>query len=598
MKKFLFLALILTLFSCNKEDDSSEQTNSSIIITVLRDNSPVGAGVQVFTNPATEQLTTDAFGQVEFQDIKIGKYDVISFIEGYGSGKTIVNLTSETERVNVVLIDGNFIEPIINIISPEENAGFSDQEFIEFKARVMDSHSPLIKLTLKWNSNLDGDLGSGTIVGDSLVVLNTDRLSENDHVITLSATNDLGISNSASVSISTKYPHITQLNITENPNNSNTLSWVHADTDISTYELYRYSNIDSQPNLIATFNAQTTNYNDSDIPFGDSVYYYLRAINTSDYSRDSNIVSSAGIPVFYMQTSYVEIDPTQPILYLKVNDNKIVGLNYETSNVQVQSTFPGIIGYFHVADNGFGKELYVPSSDGWVYIYNTDNFTLKESINVGVPVTCIISDHSGLLFMSTRPSPWWEEPLKVYNRGSLQYIDGNGDFDGCRLALLPSNNEIIEITTTVGPIDMDYYKLNASGNIILHKDDKYHGDHPLDPDIYKIAPANNFLVTAKEGAVYTADQNMDYIGMLPRGTAEFTDFEFNANASLVYAGLNGEKKIHVFNSSTLLKIDEKNTKGYPYKIFRKGNELIILSSPSPFGYYNTPSYIGVERIQL
>jgi hypothetical protein len=145
---------------------------------------------------------------------------------------------------------------------------------------------------------------------------------------------------------------------------------------------------------------------------------------------------------------------------------------------------------------------------------------------------------------------------------------------------------------------MEYYQFDATGNFTQHTNDQYHGDHPLDADIFKVAPSNNYLVTSSKGAVYNANSSMTYIGSLPRGSDTFSDFEFNSTATLIYAGLSTQKAIHIYDYQSLNKTGEIETKGYPVFLFRKGNELIVISSPTEFDNYNGPQSIGVEVHQL
>lgn len=598
MNKYFFIVFFIALFSCSSEDDEqNNQPKSTIIATIYTNNNHIAEGAKVFTDPETAELISDSFGQVIFENLTQQQYDVYSYIEGYGSGKTVVYLGESTEYIDLNIISGNFIAPSVGIVSPNDNSGYSATDTVEFAGIISDVNTPINELTYNWSSNIDGDLPKGSINNDGHITLSAVALSEKIHVITLSVTNNLGVTSSASININMLHPKSIQAELTDNPNQTKTISWTPLDTNIKSYEVYRYTDQASNPVLIASLDSQNTNYTDDSIPFANELFYFVTAINTSDYKRDSNIVSSTGNPIFNIYTQQIEISPTEPIIYLR-SYNDIIAINYETMEKTLQSSFPSTVGYFHIGNNGFGQELYIPSTDGWIYIHNISDFSHKESINVGVPVTCIISNNNGLLFSSQEPSPWWENPLRIFNRNTLSYVDGNGDFDKGRLKLLPSGNEIIEITTSISPIDMDYYKFDSTGFVINHQNDDYHGDHPLDPDIFKIAPQNNYLITSEKGAIYTADQNMTYKGVLPRGSVLFSDFEFNDNASVIYAASKYENKIYLYNASTLQKISEIETKSYPYRIFKKNNQLIVTSTTDPYDYYNRAPNIGIEIINL
>ncbi len=588
--------------SCGKEDDPTPNEellngNSTIVATVLNNNDPVGAGVTVITDPFTYELTTDAFGQVEFEDIASGKYDVYAYVRSYGSGKSTVELKNDLQRIDVDLVQGVFIQPYVDIISPEFNQGFADNEEIEFLANVHDNNTNIEDLNFEWTSNVDGVLAGGSLSADGKISLKTSTLTNAEHYVKLTVTNQLGISSSDSVLINTLSPKSLSINLTQDSEFNVTINWNAPANDVSSLEVFRSTDKNNSATSIATLSGSESSFTDNLVPFADSVFYYIKSFNNEGYSSKSNVAGAKGIPLFKINPEQAEMLLTGSIIYFR-SGNQIIGIDYENLSITKESSFDGNIGYFHVGDNGYGDELYIPNSDGWLYIYDLANFSLKESINVGVPVECVISDGSGLLYTSVSPSPWWEDPLRVFNRTSLSFVDGGGDFNDARLRLLPSGNEIIEISTSISPIDMDYYLFDASGNFLQHTNDKYHGDHPLDPDIFKVAPLNNFLVTSSEGAIYNANSSMTYIGSLPRGSSSFSDFEFNSTATSIYAGLRTQKAIYIYDSQSLDKTGEIETKGYPVFLFRKGNELIVVSSPTEFSNFSGPQSIGVEVHQL
>jgi hypothetical protein len=606
MKKFMpfWLWCTLFLFSCAKEEvnpvNPNLNGNSIIVATVKMNGNVVGKGVRVLTDPYTVELKTDEFGQVKFENIRAGSYDVYSYVEKFSSGKTSVRLgEKDLQNIDIELLRGVLLEPNVDIITPEAGQGFASGEEIIFKANISDNRTALNELTYVWESSVDGTLNSATVDAKGVVTLKTNRFSEAEHIIRLKVTNKMGVTAKDSVSINTLSPRSLVASLVKNANATINISWNSTNTNFNRLEVFRYTSENSEAALIASIEgAQTTNYLDKLVPFADSVFYYVKAYNTGGYSSKSNVVKAKGTPIFSIAVEQVEMHPTQSILYLK-SGNTITAIDYATMTKVRELSFGGTIGYFHVANNGYGNELYIPSSDGWLYIYDLASFTLKESINVGVSVECVISDGKGLLYTSVRPSPWWEQPLRVYNRRTLSYVTGGGDFDDTRLRLLPSGNEIIEISTSISPVDVDYYRFDQNGFILQHADDKYHGDHPLDPNIFRIAPFNNYFITASSGAIYSADAGLTYQGSLPRGADEFTDFEFNSQATQIYAGVQNKKSVFVYTKQTLNKVAEYQIAGYPQFMFRKDNQLIIVSSPEPvYSYWDKPAKVGVEIVSL
>lgn len=605
MKKLSFIAfLLLILNSCSddKDDIANEYLggDGQIVATIFNNGNEVNQGIKVITYPYTVELTTDAFGQVHFENLKAGIYDVYSYIPKHGSGKTIVKVDDDLQRIDVNIIDGLLAETYVHISSPQLYAGFSTDEEITFTAKVFDQNTSMDHLKLQWSSNLDGKLELYSKDDEGNVVMKTSSLSKGKHYIKLEATNNLGITSGDSIIINTLAPKNIKLEVEKLADFSAKLKWSKLGSDVVKMELYRSIPGKFTNELITTItNFSSSEYIDSNVPFGNKVSYFAILYNKDNFSRTSNSVETEGTPTFVNSIQQAELHPYKPIIYM-LSENKIVAVNYENYTVVDELSLSGTIGYFHIGNNGFGNELYIPSSDGWLYIYDLDSFSEKEKINVGVSVKCVISNNKGILFASVSPSPWWEQPLRSYSRKTLEYIDGSGDFNDTRLRLLPSGNEIIEITTSISPIDMDYYKFDESGTFTFHKDDRYHGDHPLDANIFKISNVNNIIITAREGALYHANSSMEFIGTLPRGNDTYNDFEFNSEETKIFAGISDKKQIDIFNYSSLGRIDNFKTKGYPIFILRKDNKLVIVSSKTSYynSYYYSNGEIGLETIDL
>ncbi len=590
-------ALIFLLASCDKNNDNPESANNGetayLVVNVNSNGSPVPKGVKVVTNPFTIIAETDAFGQAQFENIPLGYYTVYSYIPMFGSGKTFTEVKKGVNDINVNLIPGVLVEPAVYIVSPDQGQGFAVGDQIEFIAYVSDNNNEPEILQIQWESDVDGILGTSVADTSGKVTFSIATLSAAEHYIKLTATNTLNISSSDSVWINTLSPRAVTLSLQQDAFYNVTLNWTTNKTEIDRFEVYKYTDQYYNAQLLATLNNQTFTYSDYAVPFCDSVHYYVKAYSPDDYFSISNKASAQGTPYFNISIDQAFYYPATDMVYA-FSGGTVMGIDYKTANILSEYTLVSNIGDIFIADNGFGHELYAPCQDGWLYIYNLSTMQQKEMINVGVPVECVISDGNGLLFTSVSPSPWWEDPLRVYDRNTLFFVDGGGDFDDCRLRLLPSGNEIIEITRSVSPIDMDYYRFDANGFIVQHEDDSYHGDHPLDPDIYKVAPAQDYLITAISGSVYTANEDMLYVGSLPGSTDYFADFEFSSDASIIYAGMSNRKSIGVFEYPSLAKIDEIPSKGYAIYLFKHDETLIMISSPEPYNTYSNPWSFGVE----
>jgi hypothetical protein len=594
LKRISILAtLIVLLASCN---DDSDENRGSLLITVFLQgsSSAIGAGVTVVTFPATKEVVTDQFGQAEFQNIGYGTYEVYAFIPNVGSGRTIVDVNEAVVKTDMDLVQGVFIQPFVAITSPADGTGFSENEIVSFKGLVGDNTTEVEDLNVMWSSSEDGDLGKGTINAEGIVSLAVEDLSKGIHTIRLTVENQLGITSKDSIVINTLSPK-TPVLTAEPVSTGIKLSWTaDVGSDFQKFELYRKSSGYGNSELIATLvSSSTQTYTDSNIPFADSVYYSVRAYNSAGFYSQSEQVGLKGNKLFNYDVIQAEISPNSDHIYLRTSDHHIVVFDYIKKEVVRDQAFDTSIGYFSIGSNGFGEELYIPRSDGWLDIYSMSSFELNGRISVGIPVECAISDNAGVIYLSVKPSPWWEQPLRSYSRDGLSFLGGTGDFDDCRLRLLPDGNSIIEITTTIGPTDMDYYNFSA-GVPVSHSDDLYHGDHPLSPDIFRVSPAQGYLITASEGSVYSAAADMTYKGSLLRGNDTFSDFDFSQDGSDIYAAVGNRRVLKVYDYPGLTSDKEIALGGYPGFVFRKGNQLIIVGSNEPIEAYY--SYYGIGPV--
>ena len=150
-----------------------------MVVTVYDENTPVDAGVAVITFPPTKKLMTNSFGQVEYENIPVAKYDIYAFVNSYGSGKAITSVKSdEITAVDVNLIAGRLIEPSVAITSPVSGTGFGENEEITFTGIVSDSNTKNYALSYEWKSNIDGALANSTLENDGNTTVSTRYINQ------------------------------------------------------------------------------------------------------------------------------------------------------------------------------------------------------------------------------------------------------------------------------------------------------------------------------------------------------------------------------------------------------------------------------------
>lgn len=581
----LIFWIAIMLFSCNK-DEKTTINKGDIYVTVYDNINFVPLkGVNVFTVPASKQGITDEFGTTLLKGLDPDSYEIYANLNNYGSGKTVVKLSPDTlVKVTIQIIKGlqTGFTPEIELILPSIPANFSPNEKIVFSFNVKDKDTPNNDLAVELTSNLDGSLLKTTPDASNNVKFETSKLSRGKHQITIIATDKDKYSTSKTFEVSTIAPGNIVLESATVNSGSVQLQWQkYTMSDFKRYEILRSTNINETGQVIASFNnIDSIKYIDNLPPFASEVYYFIRITNTEDQTRLSNkikVTEPAGKIYYYSATDAV-LHPTEPIIYIIDNaSQKLRAINYVTQKEVNSVSLEGTIGKIDIGDNGFGLEIYIPNNSGFIKVYNANNFNLVTSINTGLPIKCVVTNGHGYIAASLVPSPWWEQPVRTFSRSSGINISGNGDHDGDYMRYIPNTDKIISITTSVSPVDMEYFELDNTGKILIHKDDSYHGDHPLDPNIFRISSNGEFTVTGETGAVYSASSTMIYKGMIDRGALFFSDYAFSSDGNTIYAGTSNRTSLQIIKYPELTRNDEILTKGYPKFIFYHNGEIISLS---------------------
>lgn len=602
------LLLLPMLFGC--KEDLFVENGGDVFVTVYNSgsssyyyNTPIPVkGATIFTVPGSKVGVTDQYGTLLLKGIPVGSYELYANVAGYGSGKTSLRVSKDSlHRTTVQLVEGLLldIQPEITLISPALPANFAPGENIVFSLKVKDDKTPSDKIKVTVLSNLDGKLFEGISGQSGLVRFEKNSLTRGTHIITIIAKDGDGIESTKTFSLFTAAPGKIVLDTAVAAAGIVTLNWQkYAQSDFASYEIFRAANATETGSPIASFvDANTTTYQDKTPSIEPSLYYYVRVVNKYDQYRNSNrvLVDSPAGKIFYYSPQYAVIHPTEPIVYiLDQASNKIKAINYNT-NAEISSpVVSGSAGSFAVGDNGYGMEVYVPSSEGYIYIYDAKTLTLKTSILTGIKTTCVTTNGKGFLVASLVPSPWWEQPVRIYSRGNKGLISGasNGLFDNAILKFIPNTDNIISITRSVSPIDMDYIQINSSGSVTSTKDDSYHGDHSLDPMIFGISNNGEYLVTSSVGAVYSVP-GMIYKGMVQRGMLSFSDYAFSPDGNTIYAGVSNNKSVQIIKYPELSLNGQIETKAYPKFIFYRNGEIIAISQNQ-----SSSIYFVIEKLKL
>jgi hypothetical protein len=314
------------------------------------------------------------------------------------------------------------------------------------------------------------------------------------------------------------------------------------------------------------------------------------------------------------------IHPSKPYVYLTEGNyaapDSIVMIDYDHDSIVKRIAVDGDVGYGALGNNGNGFELYLPatkccstfvSSGGtnvdWTYggilVCDAEDLSMKKRIDMGGgTITSCVSSNTGFLFISSDFSLLW--PFGVYSflaDGFIPYKASGYGYpnSNCRLAEGPSGLDLIAVTFGLIPAAMQYVHFTTACDTLTTDDCRYHGDYPLAGDLLKVCGAKGYLITSTSGVVYTADAQMLYKGTL--GYNDFYDFAFSASGDTILAASRNSRQIYRYSYPGLLRIDSLQTAGYPFKMERAGNRLIIISQTARISSAPTPVTF-LEKLEL
>lgn len=355
--------------------------------------------------------------------------------------------------------------------------------------------------------------------------------------------------------------------------------------------------------LLSTSDANVITYTDNTMPFAIDITYSLSVVTDSVknnkyaslyYKRQSAYPSA--------KFSDMVVDKDRKKLFLIDQEGGgIRSINYSTQKL-IASASTGIrVGYSALGSyNGVNNELYVPTADGWLLILDSETLATKDRIYVGgYAIGSVIAFNNKIVVSSSDNSYGYayNNQIKIYDRGTKLVTGWTGDWGDTRLVALEGlNNEFIDITFNLSPVDLAYYKIDNNGVPLINQSDTYHGDYPLDGNLVRSFPGGGRFITGGTGTVYRKDLIYEKSLSSPYNQ-KYIDFAFNADGSTIYAAYRTEKKIDVVAYPSATVSQTLSTKLFPTFTFRDGNKLICVTSDN-YNYKNTETIIFIEKFDI
>lgn len=205
LKYILLLAITLSMFNCSDDDQNQQpllkivtptQNHSviegDVIEIQVQANDPDGLIEKVSINYDGEVISETAVAPYNFtfdtSGLSEGEHEIIALVTD-NSGLT------NTSSLQVKIIANQ--QPILKILSPQNNDIMNRKEEVEIKVEVNDPDGTIKKVSMQVDDMLISDISTSPYI----FVYDTSDLSAGTHTITIKAEDNKGLTNSESVDI-------------------------------------------------------------------------------------------------------------------------------------------------------------------------------------------------------------------------------------------------------------------------------------------------------------------------------------------------------------------------------------------------------------
>jgi hypothetical protein len=360
-----------------------------------------------------------------------------------------------------------------------------------------------------------------------------------------------------------------------------TLKWSPIDeSSVTGYYITRTDSFFGEKTF--TTNAKTTTLIDT-LPPSPTISYSLVATGGGNRSNVVRITRSD--VAFTDVTPYDALyDQVSQEIYVYSKDGKMQVYDVNTKKWVRSASWGSGIGYCDIGIYNGSKELYVPRSDGWLFIYDAATLTKTGQISVGTALYGVSYNHDVLYICGTAGNTSSISVLSYSRKYMSKVAQQDGGSDITRLKLVPgTHSEFFAISGHY----LGNYKFDSLGNAVSQKYGTATGTYPVS-SIFEAFPDGNKLISNNTGCIY--NKNLDYETVLPHGFSAFTSFCFDNAGQLIYAGCK-EKQIQAFFTNNYQLAKTVKTEGIPFKVFFNNGSVLCVSTAPVFNgaYYGALS---------
>jgi hypothetical protein len=369
-----------------------------------------------------------------------------------------------------------------------------------------------------------------------------------------------------------------------------TLKWSKVNSS-SVYGYMLMRSVDSGASTASTYvniSKTKTEYVDT-LPLSPNVRYTVVA-RTNGFSGNviSNVqvVSRTDMPFWSFRAKDAVYDYATHVVYVYSADGQIVAYNTQTKTTIASINTTASLGYCDLGTYNGVTELYVPRSDGWLFIYDAATLNQVDQINIGGGTLTGVNAVNGILYISSYGS----SRLYSYSRATKTMISSIYSDGDIHLKALPGSST--EFVGTSSYSQVFYYKFSSAGTYVSSNSAYLTGGSYYLGALAAFPDGNHFIMSS-QGSIYAKD--LSYTSTLPYGNMQFNSYAFDAAGQYIYAGTY-QRSVVAYNASNYQQVKGSPVQGIPIAMFADNGHLVCVTCSTGYYSYYTTGYTSVETV--
>lgn len=358
------------------------------------------------------------------------------------------------------------------------------------------------------------------------------------------------------------------------------------------YVIYR--KVEDQEKVAIGYNSNLENrsYTDITIPYTTKLSYEIALqlqYSTNDVYSNEQLYVRKEIKMADTKAFDIQFDANKKAIYFFNSDGNVLLFDLNADKITASVNVGAGIGY---ADFGIYKsnvELYVPTDDGRIVIYNAATLVKTDEIQVGasLQINSVVCNN-GMLFAST--SAWMNNPLRVYSRTGKNLLSQGGYWYSRRIKIIPgSATELIEVAMEPSGLGLSYMSFDQAGNPVKMIKDVLTDAYGQHGKIFEMLPGGEKFISGEAGNIFNKDLRPE--GRLQAINKNFGAFYIDGSSNEIYA-VTSDRSVEVFSLSTYQHLRTISTTYYPFKVFKSDGKLVVVGTL----YKRDNVYMDAEKL--